>query len=138
MVTRLTVTAIQRRSETTDDDNVSAAIASVLEDDGCGVDLRSWPAFAARDDQADPAMMREPQWDTLEDLFRQVRLAFRAQNDNQFQALVYMLRLNLEDLKEAYECRPRQGGFVYPAGSEEVQAEAVRADRGADRPGDTA
>jgi hypothetical protein len=79
-----------------------------------------------------------PDWDALEDIFRQLRIAYLTPSDVRFRALLYMLQLGLEDLKDAARDRPSEGCFVHPAESKEIQAGAVRADRGEDRSSDPA
>lgn len=79
-----------------------------------------------------------PDWNALEDIFRELKLAYFTPSDVRFRALLYMLQLGLEDLKDAARDRPSEGCFVHSPRSEEVQVEPVRADRAEDRPSDPA
>jgi hypothetical protein len=65
----------------------------------------------------------EPDWNALEDLLRAARYAYYEGDDVKFCAIVYMLKLMVEDLKDA--SRPIKGGIVHPAGTAEVQAEVI-------------
>jgi hypothetical protein len=80
--------------------------------------------------------MTEQDWDNLERIFKQARLAYFAGDDGRFHALAYMLQVSVNNFKDAYLGQPTRGGFIYPAGIAEIQTETVRADRGADRPSD--
>lgn len=81
--------------------------------------------------------MKEVDWQTLEELLRQAKFAYYAGDDQRFHALAYMLQVATAGLKDAYLDRPERGGFVYPAGAQEVQIESVRESRQTDRTGDT-
>ena len=83
-------------------------------------------------------MTVEPDWGALEELLNQSKLAYYAHNDERFNALIYMLQLGVNDLKEARLGRPSKGGFVYPSRAAEVQAAPVREDRSTDRESDQA
>ena len=75
--------------------------------------------------------MNDANWDALENLLREARRAYYAEDSNRLCALVYMLKLGLDDVN-----RPIKGGIVHSSGAQEIQVEAIRADRDADRPGD--
>lgn len=64
-----------------------------------------------------------PNWDTLEDIFRQLKIAYYTPSDVRFRALLYMLQLGLEDLKDAARDRPSEGCFIHSPGSKIEETE---------------
>ena len=78
--------------------------------------------------------MSDPDFNALESLVKVARQAYYDGEDTRFSATVYMLKLMVEDLKDA--SRSIKGGVVHPTRTSEVQTELIRADREADRPGD--
>lgn len=79
-----------------------------------------------------------PDWDALENIFSQLKLAYFTPDDTRFRALLYMLQLGMEDLKDAARDRSSEGCFVHSPRTEKIQAGAVRTDRGEDRSSDSA
>jgi len=72
-----------------------------------------------------------PDWQALENLVKEAKLAYEAKQEVRLSAIAYMIKLMVEDLQDVN--RSIQGCVIHPSGSEEIQVEVIRTDRGTDR-----